>query len=377
MRLPGGHDERVSPPGVHLRAELAAVPAYVPGRNEAEVAAAHGLDRVVKLASNEAAHGPLPGVLDEAARLAALTHRYPDTVSTALVAALAERHGVDPARLVAGAGSVTLCQQLVTATSGPGDEVLFAWRSFEAYPVFPALAGATAVRVPLTADHRHDLPAMARAVTERTRLVFVCSPNNPTGTASTAAEVEDFLAGVPQDVTVVLDEAYHEYAGGPGALDGVAVACRRPNVVALRTFSKAYGLAALRVGWCVAPPEVADALRRTAVPFAVSTVAQTAALLSLGHGDEVARRAREVVAERSRVTAAVRALGVDVPTSQGNFVWLAVGDRARPLAVALERRGVITRAYGDDGVRVTTGLHEENDIFLAALPGALAEARGT
>ena len=357
---------------MHLRAELGAVPAYVPGRSEEQVAAAYGLDRVVKLASNEAAHGPLPGVLAEATRRAALTHRYPDSQNTELRAALGRRYGVDADRIVAGNGSVALCQQLVAATSGPGDEVLFAWRSFEAYPVFPALAGATGVRVPLTADHRHDLRAMAAAVTARTRLIFVCSPNNPTGTASTAAEVEGLLARAPRDVTVVLDEAYREYGDDPDAFDGLEVAGRHPNVAVLRTFSKAYGLASLRVGWCVAPPELADALRRTAVPFAVNAVAQQAALVSLEHGDEVASRALAVIGERKRVTDEIRALGLQIPSSQGNFVWLPVGATARPLAVELERRGVITRPYGDDGVRVTIGLPEENDLFLAALPLALA-----
>lgn len=364
----------MSAPGVRLRVELEQVPAYVPGRSEAQVAAAHGLTRVVKLASNEGAHGPLPGVLEEAARRAAMTHRYPDTEATELRAALSERYGVDPARVVVGSGSVTLLQQLVTATAGPGDEVVFAWRSFEAYPVFPALAGATAVRVPLTPDCRHALPAMAAAVTRRTSLIVVCTPNNPTGPAVGAAELEEFLARVPRTVTVAVDEAYREYVDAPAAADGLAVAGAHPNVAVLRTFSKAYGLAALRVGWCLAPPELAAALRRTAVPFAVSTLAQHAALLSLQQEREVRSRAGQVVAERTRVAGAVRGLGVAVPRSQGNFVWLPVGARSRRLADALERQGVITRPYGEDGVRVTVGLPEENDLFLAALPAALAEA---
>jgi histidinol-phosphate aminotransferase len=364
----------VTSSGVHVRSALAEVPSYVPGRTVEQVAAAYGLDRVVKLASNEAAHGPLPGVLEEAARQAAETHRYPDTESSELRRALAGRAGVPEQQVVAGAGSVTLLQQLVAATAGPGDEVLFAWRSFEAYPVFPALAGATAVRVPLTPDARHDLPAMAAALTERTRLVLVCSPNNPTGPAVAQRELDTFLERVPAETTVVVDEAYHEYVDDPTAVDGLATARRHPNVAVLRTFSKAYGLAALRVGWCVAPPELADALRRTSVPFSVGTLAQRAAMLSLLQEDEVARRAAEVVAERRRVTAALRADGVRVPESQGNFVWLPVGAAARPVAAALERRGVITRPYGDDGIRITMGLPDENDLLLRALPDALADA---
>ncbi len=364
----------MSTPGVHVRAALDAVPVYVPGRSAAQVAALHGLDRVVKLASNEAAHGPLPGVLEEAARLAAATHRYPDSESTVLRAAVAARHDLPVERVVAGAGSVGLLQQLVTATTGPGDEVVFAWRSFEAYPVFPALAGATGVRVPLTAEARHDLPGLAAAVTDRTRLLLVCTPNNPTGPTVTTTELEQLLQDVPPRVTVVVDEAYREYVDDPAAADGLALARAHGNVAVLRTFSKAYGLAALRVGWCFAPPELAVALRRTAVPFAVSTLAQEAAVLSLAQDDLVQERAHLVVRERTRMVDALTDLGLRLPASQGNFVWLPVGAAARPLAGALERRGVIARPYADDGLRITVGLPEEDDLLLAVLPGALAEA---
>ena len=338
------------------------------------MAAAYGLEQVVKLSSNEAAHGPLPGVLEQAAAETAETHRYPDTVSTSLRGRLAEHYGLDAERLAVGSGSVSLLQQLVTSTAGPGDEVLFAWRSFEAYPVFPLLAGATPVQVPIDAAWRHDLDAMADAVTDATRLIMLCTPNNPTGTAIRPAELEHFLDRVPDDITVVVDEAYREYSDDPqDQIDGLEVAARHSNVGVLRTFSKAYGLAALRVGWFYGPVELTAAVRKSAVPFAVGALAQRAAELSLERGPEVRERAAEVVAERARVQKEIRSLDIEIPDSQGNFVWLPVGSKSAKLAAALERRGVITRPYATDGIRVTIGLPWQNDLFLQALPAALAE----
>ncbi|HEY0560110.1 MAG TPA: histidinol-phosphate transaminase [Frankiaceae bacterium] len=348
-----------------LRPELAGIPGYVPGRSEAEVAAAYGLDHVIKLASNESAHGPLPGVLERAVARATSTHRYPDTDASQLRHALADRFDLDPSRIVAGCGSVALCQQLTLSTAGPGDEVLFPWRSFEAYPVFTAVVGATPVRVPLRADFSLDLQAMARAVTDRTRLVLVCTPNNPTGPAVSAAELEAFLAVVPPRVTVVIDEAYLEYAAGPDLPDGLALARRFPNVAVLRTFSKAYGLAALRVGWCYAPPALAEGLRRTSIPFAVSALAEAAAVEALQEQAEVARRATETIGERERVTAGLRAAGIAVPDSQANFVWLPLGERSVAFTDGLIRQGLITRCFAGDGIRVTLGLPAENDLLLA------------
>lgn len=359
---------------VLLRQALDDVPAYVPGRSADAVAAAYGLADVVKLSSNEAAHGPLPGVLQQAAAETAETHRYPDTVSTSLRAKLAEHYGIKVDRLAVGSGSVSLLQQLVTSTAGPGDEVLFAWRSFEAYPVFPLLAGATPVRVPIDAAWRHDLEAMAASVTAATRLIMLCTPNNPTGTAIHRAELERFLDRVPGNITVVIDEAYREYSDDPEhQVDGLEVASRYPNVGVLRTFSKAYGLASLRVGWFYGPDELAEAVRKSGVPFAVGALAQRAAELSLARGPEVRERAAEVVSERARVQKEIRSLDIEIPDSQGNFVWLPVGDKAVPLGAALEQRGVITRPYGGDGIRVTIGLPFENDLFLHALPAALAD----
>ena len=350
---------------VRLRSSLAALPAYVPGRT---------VPGAIKLASNETTYPPLPHVIDRIAAVAADANRYPDSFSTELGAALAERFSVDPDRVVVGCGSVSLCQQLVLATAGEGDEVLFGWRSFEAYPIITAVGGATAVRVPLT-DDVHDLPAMAAAITDRTRLVFVCNPNNPTGTVVPAPAIEAFLAQVPGDVTVVLDEAYREFVTDVASLDGTTVLDRYPNVIVLRTFSKAYGLAGLRVGYGIAAdPAVAAAVRQTQVPFAVTQVGQAAALACLEPQAEkqLAERVAEVTAERARVTETLRGFGYAVPQSQANFVWLGNGAAAgggidaASFAAGCEQHGVIVRAFVDSGVRVTIGSPAENDTFLAA-----------
>jgi histidinol-phosphate aminotransferase len=247
---------------------------------------------------------------------------------------------------------------------GPGDEVVFGWRSFEAYPILTAVAGGTAVQVPLR-DHALDLDAMAAAITARTRLVFVCNPNNPTSTAVGARALTDFADRVPRDVLIVVDEAYREYADPARVPDGLALLGDRPNVAVLRTFSKAYGLAGLRVGYCVAPPGIAAHVRRTQVPFSVSALAQRAAVVALGEGAEVARRAALTVAERDRVTERLRALGHDVPGSQSNFVWLPLGGDSGDFALHCADGKVMVRPFLGEGVRVTIGLPEENDALLA------------
>jgi histidinol-phosphate aminotransferase len=220
------------------------------------------------------------------------------------------------------------------------------------------------VPVPLRADGRHDLAAMADAVTERTRLVLVCTPNNPTGPAVHAAELEEFLDRVPSDVLVVVDEAYVEFVRDPRAADGLAAYRSRPNVTVLRTFSKAYGLAGLRVGFAVAHPPVAEALRKTAVPFGVSGVAQRAAIASLAAADELAERVEALVAERARVVAGLAEQGWDLPDAQANFVWFPMGDQTADLAAAFDEAGLVVRPYGSDGVRVTIGEVEANDRLL-------------
>jgi histidinol-phosphate aminotransferase len=344
------------------RADLDALPAYVPGRT---------VPGAIKLASNEVPYGPLPGVVEALTEAALQTHRYPDMGVVALRDALSERYGVPAERLVTGCGSVAMAEHLVRAACVPGDEVVYAWRSFEAYPIIVAGAGAVSVRVPNTPTHGHDLPAMAAAVTDRTRVIFVCNPNNPTGTALRRAELDAFLDAVPTDVLVVIDEAYREFVTDGDVPDGIDTYADRPNVAVLRTLSKAWGLAGLRVGYLVSSPEVATAVRKVVTPFSTSMPAQAAALAALRADAEMARRAALVVAERGRLLTALRTLRPDVPESQANFVWLPLGDGAVPFGAACEEAKVIVRPFAGDGVRITLGTPEENDAFLAAAEKAL------
>jgi histidinol-phosphate aminotransferase len=339
------------------RADLDALPTYVPGR---AVAGA------IKLASNEVPYGPLPGVVEAITEAAANAHRYPDMGVVALRQALAERLGVDAERVATGCGSVALAEHLAKAACHDGDEVVYSWRSFEAYPIIAATTGATSVRVPNRPDHGHDLTAMATAVTERTRLVLVCNPNNPTGTALRRAELDAFLDAMPADVLVALDEAYREFVTDASVPDGLEVYGNRPNVVVLRTMSKAWGLAGLRVGYLVAQPAVATAVRKVITPFSTSAIAQAAALAALSADAEMARRAALVVAERERLEITLSKLLPDLPETQSNFVWLPLGERSVPFAQACEAAGVFVRPFAGEGVRVTVGTPEDNDVFLAA-----------
>lgn len=347
--------------GPRLRDALDRLPAYVAGRPPG------GSSDLppYKLSSNENPYPPLPGVLEAISAGASVTNRYPDPASTALVEALAERHGVPVDHLALGTGSVGLLQQVVQISAGPGDEVLFAWRSFEAYPIMTIIGGATAVQVPLRDDQTHDLDAMADAITDRTRLILVCTPNNPTGTVVRQDELDRFLERVPDDVLVIVDEAYVEFVRDPSAARGIETYRDRPNVAVLRTFSKAYGLAGLRVGFAVAHPPVARALRQTAVPFGVSTVAQTAAIASLGAEEALLERVEALVAERTRVEAGLAEQGWQLPPSQANFVWPRLGERIGEFVEACEAVNLSVRRYADDGVRVTIGETEANDRVLA------------
>ncbi|MDR3079433.1 MAG: histidinol-phosphate transaminase [Streptomyces sp.] len=342
-----------------LRPALEGVPTYKPGKR----AAADG-PRAFKLSSNENPYPPLPGVLEKVADAAASFNRYPDMATTELTAELAERFGVPPEHVATGTGSVGVAQQLLQATAGPGDEVMYAWRSFEAYPIITQISGAASVQVPLAPGEVHDLDAMATAVTDRTRLIFVCNPNNPTGTVVRRAELERFLDRVPADVLVVLDEAYREFIRDSDVPDGIELYRDRPNVCVLRTFSKAYGLAGLRVGFAVAQEPVAAALRKTAVPFGVSQIAQDAAVASLRSEDELLRRVDALVRERPRVYDALTAQGWTVPETHANFVWLRLGERTMDFAAACERAGVVVRPFAGEGVRASIGEREANDILL-------------
>jgi histidinol-phosphate aminotransferase len=317
-----------------------------------------------KLSSNESPFGPLPSVVKVIAEAACDVNRYPDNGATELTQAIAERFRVPPSQVAVGCGSVGVAQQLLEAVSEPGAEVVYAWRSFEAYPYLSDLAGATSVRVPLR-DEVHDLDAMAEAITERTRLVFVCNPNNPTGTVVHRAELESFLDRVPGDCLVVLDEAYTQYVTDSDVPDGLDLYRNRPNLAVLRTFSKAYGLAGLRVGFLIGHEPVAAAVRKTMLTFTVNALAQAAAVASLAAEPELLERVDAVVSERDRVRGELLAQGWTVPPTEANFVWLRLGDDTDDFAEACDRQGVSVRPFGGEGARVSIGDRDANNAFLA------------
>lgn len=342
-------------PRVRLRPEIASIVPYRQGRAAAVDA--------FKLSSNENPFPPLPAVMDALSRIS--VNRYPESSAAVVRERIGEKFSISPERVQVGAGSVSVLAQLIQAAAGPGDEVVYAWRSFEAYPLLVATAGATAVEVPLTAGYRHDLPAMASAVNDRTRVVIVCTPNNPTSTTVTFAEFEEFMAAVPPTVLVVLDEAYIEFVNDPNAVRGLGLLDAYPNLVVLRTFSKAYGLAGLRIGYGVGPEYVLDAARAVAIPLSVTEPAQVAALVSLDHEAELMRRVGRLNLLRDRIWAGLLRQGWDTPEPHGNFVWLQVGARAQEAADLLMTRGLVVRALGD-GLRVSVGEDESVDMLLAA-----------
>ena len=319
--------------------------------------------REFKLSSNESPFGPLPSVLKVIAEAAGNINRYPDNGAAELTQAIAERFRVPAAHVAVGCGSVGVAQQLLEAVGDSGAEVVYAWRSFEAYPYLSDLAGVTSVRVPLR-DEAHDLGAMAEAITSRTRLVFVCNPNNPTGTVVRRAELESFLDRVPGDCLVVLDEAYTQYVTDADVPDGLDLYRDRPNVAVLRTFSKAYGLAGLRVGFLVGHEPVAAAIRKTMLTFTVNALAQAAAIASLAAEPELLERVDSVVGERERVRGVLLAQGWTVPPTEANFVWLRLGDDTDEFAEACDREGVSVRPLGGEGARVSIGDRDANDAFL-------------
>lgn len=348
---------------VRIRPEIAALPAYKQGKQAGPEA--------FKLSSNENPFEPLPSVV-RALQEGVPINRYPDASAGTLRARLAERYSVASDEVHIAAGSVSILQQLVLAAAGHGDEVVYAWRSFEAYPWLPITAGATAVPVPLRQAQgpgdggRHDLEAMADAVTDRTRVILLCTPNNPTGPIITSAEFAAFVARVPADCLVLLDEAYAEFVTDPDAVDGLAerVFDRHPNVVVLRTFSKAWGLAGLRIGYAIGHARVLDAARSTGIPLSVTAAAEHAALASLDAESEMRERVAVLVERRTALSEGLRAQGWDVPEAQGNFVWLPTGEATAAAAEAFESGDVIVRAFAGDGVRISVGEHESVEKVL-------------
>ncbi|HET6501627.1 MAG TPA: histidinol-phosphate transaminase [Amycolatopsis sp.] len=342
---------------VQPRVDLDSLPSYVAGRS---------LPGAIKLSSNESPGGPLPSVAKAIAEATIDVNRYPDIAVGELSRRLAGKLDIPVEQVAVGCGSVALCQQLIQALCAPGDEVVYAWRSFEAYPIVTRIAAASAVQVPLDETFTHDLDAMLAAITPRTRLVFVCNPNNPTGTAVRRDELVRFLDAVPSNVLVALDEAYREYVTDQEVPDGMRFVRERENVAVLRTFSKAYGLAGLRVGYLAAPAAVAEAVRKVYVPFSVNALAQTAAMACLDAEDELLTRCAETAAERERVRGELLAMGYQVPESQANFVWLPLNERALEFAEHALTNKVVVRAFQPYGVRVTISWPDENELFLQA-----------
>ncbi len=355
------------PRKVRLRESVLALPAYVPGARPQGA-------MVEKLSSNENPFPPLPGVLTAVTDAAADLNRYPDMATSELIAALADLNEVEPDQIVVGNGSTAVLETILKALCQEGDEVVHAWRSFEAYPIAVAVTGATSVPVPLTSEGRHDVDAMLAAVTDRTRAILLCTPNNPTGPVLTQAEVERVLAEAPSDVLVLLDEAYVEFVRDPDVVDAASLLPHHSRLVVLRTFSKAYGLAGLRVGYAVGRARLVSGFRAASTPFGVNALAQVAALESLRHRDALLERVEQLVQERTRLVAAPRVQGWDLPDAQGIFIWFEVGDRAGVLARAFAEAGVVVRPFAGEGVRVTVGDRDACDVVIDVAGEFLARA---
>ena len=363
--------ENAAPP-VRIRADVLATPAYRQGATPTKPG--------FKLSSNENPFSPLPGVLEAIARRSEESNRYAAAAMPELRAGLAGEFGVSLDHVHLAAGSVAILYQLVHAAAGSGDEYLYAWPSFEAYPALGLASGASGVAVPLTAGAEHDLDAMAAAITDRTRVILLCTPNNPTGPAIRRAEFERFMARVPSDTLVVLDEAYREFVTDPEAVRGEDVLRDHPNVVVLRTFSKAYGLAALRIGYGVGHPAILSAAASVGIPLSVTGIAESAALASLTPEARTvhAERIAEIVRRRDALAAGLRELGLAVPEAQGNFVWIpeggergGIGD-SQALAAAFAEAGTLVRPFAGHGVRISAGEAESLDEVLRVVRGFLA-----
>jgi len=361
------------------RAAIADLVPYEPGKPVEEVQRELGLERVVKLASNEGQFGPFPAALEALERGLPGLNRYPDGGAWRLVHALAEKHGVEPSSVAVAAGADAIITYLSLATLDPGDEVVFGWPSFASYPLAAIKMGATPVRVPLT-DHGYDVERLLEAITPRTKLAYLCNPNNPTGTMISRADVDAWFERVPGHVLTVLDEAYFEYVDDRGYPDGIeehAKAGRR--VLVLRTFSKIYGLAGLRVGYGVGPREVVDAVKKVRNAFDITQSAQDAAVASLADASELARRRSFNAKARAHLVGLCAGLELALALRPvANFVYADVGEDARPVFDALLREGVIVRPlapFGAPGaIRVTVGTEEENELFAQAFGRARTPA---
>ena len=347
-----------------IRSAIADLPTYKAGK---KVAGVSGLDPY-KLSSNENPTQPLPSVLKAIADAALEINRYPDPFVTELTESLATKFNVSKDSIATGTGSVGVCQQIMQAVAEPGDEVIYAWRSFEAYPIITKIVGAKPVEVPITKSGEHDLPAMLNAITKNTRLILICTPNNPTGSVVNHQELKEFLTKVPKDILVVIDEAYVEFNRDDQSVRGLELFQEFKNVGVLRTFSKAYGLASLRVGFFIGPEHVAEAVRKTAVPFGVSNIAQAAAVASLVYEDELFIRVEQLVQLRTWFESQLSEIGFNLPASQANFVWLPLGNRVDEFTAACATQAVAVRPFSSEGVRISIGEKSALERLLKVLP---------
>jgi histidinol-phosphate aminotransferase len=345
---------------IRVRPDLAGMAGYAAGASERGA---------VKLSSNESGFEPLPGVISAIYSASAEPNRYPDNHATALRTALSQRWDVGVDEVIAGCGSSLLCQELVQATCAPGEFVAFGWRSFEAYRLYTRTAHAQALTVPNAPDGSSDLPALANAITahaDRVGIVFLCSPNNPTGATINLANLERFLDLVPSTIPVVVDEAYREFAtdDSPDSVD--LYRGGRRNVVTLRTFSKAYGLAGLRIGYAIGAPELLNAVQAIRSPFSITAIAQAAALASLDAVEDLQQRIAVVTTERGRVHSELTAHRIPVQESQANFLWLPLGEKSAQFAEHCRDHDVLVRSFPPEGVRVSISTPADNERFLSA-----------
>lgn len=342
---------------VSIREDVAALPAYVPGARPKSAG-------VAKLSSNENPFLLPNDVLERGRRALEQVNRYPDMAARDLTAALAKFHQVGDDQIVLGTGSSALLVHALTAVARPGSEVVYAWRSFESYPIATVTAGSKSVQVPLTEEGCHDLDAMAAAITDKTSAVIVCNPNNPTGTALPLADIRKFLEAVPSRVLVIMDEAYIDFANEEGMGTALPLVEEFPNVVIARTFSKAFALAGARVGYMIGEPALITAISKVATPFGVSSVAQELAIGALNSYDWVQDAVAKIVAERGRVWRGLRDMGVEPMASQSNFVWIPARLMdPQKLTKACADAGVLVRSF-PEGTRINMGLPEENDRVL-------------
>ncbi len=359
----------------HFRPDLEGLVTYVPGRPIEDVAREIGLEPhdIVKLASNESPEGPFPGVSEAIARVLVGSNRYPDSDVHDLTKAMAADLGVREEQVWFGAGSTGLLGAIALSLGGPGTSAVYAWPSFVMYRIISRWAATEAIEVPLDTDHRHDLDAMRDAVRDDTTVVYVCNPNNPTGTIVSGEGLSAFIDSVPDSALVVVDEAYHHFVSDISYRSFLDAVTQRPNVLVLRTFSKVYGLAALRIGYAVGDAGLLDKLRRTQAPFTVSSVAQAAAMASLRDEAEMKRRVDANAAGRHHLAGVLSERGLDHADSHTNFVYFRLGEDSQAVASSFVRRGVIVRPLSSGWIRVTIGTPHENERFVSALDGAIAE----